>query len=397
MDNFSEIKQVYDTNILPTYPRYPVAFAKGAGCRLWDTAGKEYIDFASGIGVNSVGHSHPKWVEAVCAQAGTLTHVSNLYYTKAGAILAEKLCEISGMKGVFFSNSGAEAVEGVIKTARKYSNDKYGENAARHTIITLEGSFHGRTMAALTATGQEKFHKHFHPFMQGFRYVPANDFAALEAEAEKNDVCALLLEPIQGEGGVNPLDAEYLQKAAALCAKNDWLLITDEVQTGIGRTGEWFAFQNYGIKPDAVAVAKGIAGGLPFGGFMLGEKARGVLSAGDHGTTYGGTPLCAAAALSVLEILTPVLPKIKEKGDYIREKITAMNLPFVKEIRGAGLMIGIKIEGTAHTEVVAKLLEAGLVTLPAGADVLRFLPPLIIEKDDMDAGLEILKATFEAL
>jgi len=378
--------------ILPTYPRYPVTFVKGTGCKLYDTDGKEYIDFASGIGVNSVGHSHPKWVEAVCAQAATLSHVSNLYYTQPVGELAKKLCEISGMKGVFFSNSGAEAVEGVIKTARKYSNDKYGEG--RHTIITLEGSFHGRTMAALTATGQpEKFHKHFHPFVQGFRYIPVNDIAALESEAEKTDICALMLEPIQGEGGVMPLDAAYLKKAQEICNKNDWLLITDEVQTGIARTGEWFAYQSYGIKPDAVTFAKGIAGGLPYGGFLLGEKAQATLGAGDHGTTYGGNLVCAAAALSVLEILTPILPTIKEKGEYIRKKVQQMNLPHVKEIRGNGLMIGIKLEGIPHTEVVANLLKAGLVTLPAGSDVLRFLPPLVISTEEIDAGLKILHET----
>ena len=392
MKNFDDIKNLYDENILPTYPKYPVAFVKGSGSRLWDTSGKEYIDFASGIGVNSVGHSHPKWVDAVFSQASLLSHVSNLYYTQPGAVLARKLCEISGLNGAFFCNSGAESVEGVIKAARKYSNDKYG--AGRHTIITLEGSFHGRTMAALTATGQDKFHKHFHPFMPGFRYVPANDFAALEAESKANDVCALLLEPIQGEGGVMPLDDGYLYQAAEFCSKNDWLLITDEVQTGIGRTGTWFAFQNYGIKPDALTFAKGIAGGLPLGGFLLGEKMHKTLGVGDHGTTYGGNPVCAAAALAVLEILEPVLPSVQEKGMYISDKIAAMDLPQVKEIRGMGLMLGIKLEGIAHTEAVTKLLEAGLVALPAGADVLRFLPPLTISTEDIDAGLTILKKAF---
>ncbi|MCL1863541.1 MAG: aspartate aminotransferase family protein [Defluviitaleaceae bacterium] len=378
--------------ILPTYPRYPVTFVKGVGCKLYDDSGKEYIDFASGIGVNSVGHSHPKWVEAVCAQAATLSHVSNLYYTQPGGELAKKLCAISDMKGVFFSNSGAESVEGAIKTVRKYSNNKYGDDAGRNTIITLHGSFHGRTMAALTATGQpEKFHKHFHPFMPGFRYIPANDISTLEAEAKNTDICALMLEPVQGEGGVMPLDAKYLQKAEEICAKNDWLLIVDEVQTGIGRTGDWFAYQGYGIKPDAVTFAKGIAGGLPYGGFLLGEKAHSVLGAGDHGTTYGGNLVCAAAALSVLEILTPILPTIKEKGEYIIKKVKAMNLPCVKEIRGKGLMLGIKLEGIPHTEAVANLLKAGLVALPAGTDVLRFLPPLIITTEEIDAGLAILQ------
>jgi acetylornithine/N-succinyldiaminopimelate aminotransferase len=307
-------------------------------------------------------------------------------------VLAQKLCGISDMKGVFFSNSGAEANEGVIKAARKYSFDRYG--AGRHTIITLEGSFHGRLGATLKATGQEKFHKEcFAPFMEGFRFVTPNDFSALEAQMKENDVCALLIELVQGEGGVNPLCAEYVQKAAELCAKNDWLLIADEVQTGIGRVGEWFAFQDYKVTPDAVCFAKGIAGGLPLGGFLLGEKMHKTLNAGDHATTYGGNLVCAAAALAVLEILEPILPSVKEKGAYICDRIKAMKLPYVKEIRAKGLMIGIKLEGIAHTEAVAKLLESGLLALPAGTDVLRLLPPLVIEKDDMDAGLDIIEKT----
>jgi acetylornithine/N-succinyldiaminopimelate aminotransferase len=391
MKNFDEIKHSYDQNILPTYGRYPDAFVSGQGCRLWDTAGKEYIDFASGVGVDSVGHSHPKWVDAVCSQAGVLSHVSNLFYTQPGAILAEKLTALSGLKKAFFCNSGAESVEGVIKTARKYSSDKYG--AGRHTIITLKGSFHGRTLAALTATGQEKFHKHYHPFVQGFRYVEPNDFAALEAEAKTGDVCAFMFEPIMGEGGVMPLDSEYLRQAQKLCEKHDWLFISDEVQTGMGRTGEWFGFQNSGIKPDAITFAKGIAGGLPLGGFILGEKMQATLGAGDHGTTYGGNLICCAAALAVLEILTPVISQVNEKGAYIRKKVSEMNLPCVKEIRGAGLMLGFRLEGVANTEAVSKLLSAGLVTLTAGSDILRFLPPLTIETSDIDAGLAILKET----
>jgi len=387
--NFNEMKNLYDENILPTYGRYAVAFERGLGCRLWDTAGKEYIDFASGIAVNSVGHSHPKWVKAVCEQAGVLCHVSNLFYTKPGGLLAEKLTSLADMSGLFFCNSGAEAVEGVIKAARKYSSDKYGQTK-RHTIITLQGSFHGRTLAALTATGQDKFHKHFHPFVEGFRYIPPNDFAALESELG-DDVCAFMFEPVLGEGGVLPLDAEYLQRAAALCKERDILLISDEVQTGIGRTGAWFGFQNSGIKPDMITFAKGIAGGLPLGGFMVGNKPSKTLGPGDHGTTYGGTPVCCAAALATLEIIEPILPQVNEKGAYIRQKIAEMNLPCVTEIRGEGLMLGLKLAGITNTDAVAKLLAAGLVALPAGADILRFLPPLTIETADIDAGLKILK------
>ncbi|MCL2047282.1 MAG: acetylornithine/succinylornithine family transaminase [Defluviitaleaceae bacterium] len=392
----SELKPIYDTHISATYLRYPVAFHRGGGCRLYSPEGKEYIDFASGIGVSSVGHSHPKWLNAVNQQAALLTHVSNLYYTEPGAVLAEKLCQISGMKGVFFSNSGAESVEGAIKVARKYSHDKYG--GGRHTILTLQNSFHGRTMAALTATGQpEKFHKdYFYPFVQGFEYVPANDFAAMEAY-DKGTVCAVIIELVQGEGGVLPLCGEYVKNVAALCQKNDWLLIADEVQTGIGRVGHWFAYQNYGIMPDVVPFAKGIAGGLPFGGFLLGEKVRNTLGAGDHGTTYGANLVCAAAALAVLEILEPILPSIKEKGEYICEKIQAMNLPCVKEIRAKGLMLGVQLHGITPAHAVTALLENGLVALSAGADVLRFLPPLVIEKKDIDDGLAIMEKTLDKL
>jgi len=381
------IKNLSDQHILPTYARFPVAFTKGKGCRLWDADGKEYIDFMSGIGVISVGHAHPAWLEAVTAQAQDLAHVSNLFYTGPGAKLAKRLCEISGnMAGIFFSNSGAEANEGLIKTARKYSRDKYGEGRA--TIITLEGSFHGRTVTTLAANGQEKFHHHFHPFTPGFRYVKPGDMQALEAQGD--DVCAVLIEVIQGEGGVVPLDAEYVQSLAKLCKQRDWLLMVDEVQTGIGRTGKWFGYQHFGISPDAISIAKGIGGGLPFGGFMVSEKLQGTLGPGDHGSTYGGNPICAAAALAVLDILEPLLPQVTANGEYICDKIKAMNLPQVSEIRGRGLMIGLKIKDKPPAEINAKLLESGLAALTAGTDILRLLPPLTIDKTDIDTGLKIL-------
>jgi len=381
-------QQMTNQHILHTYARNPVTFTKGRGCRLWDANGKEYIDFMSGIGVASVGHSHPAWIQAITDQVQDLAHVSNLFYTEPGAKLARRLCAISGgMAGVFFSNSGAEANEGLIKTARKYSRDKYGEGRA--TIITLEDSFHGRTITTLAATGQDKFHNHFHPFTQGFRHVPAGDMAALEAQGE--DVCALLIEPIQGEGGVMPLDAEYVQAAAELCRKRDWLLLVDEVQTGIGRTGKWFGFQHFDIAPDGLSFAKGIAGGLPFGGFIVADKLCQTLGPGDHGSTYGGNLVCAAAALAVLDILEPLLPQISANGDYMRERIGAMNLEPVAEVRGRGLMIGIKIKNHPPATLNAKLLEAGLAALTAGTDILRFLPPLIIERDDIDAGLKIMQ------
>jgi len=382
-----KIKSQYDSNVLTTYGRYPVAFSKGKGCRLWDASGKEYIDFMSGIGVCSVGHSHPKWVEAVAAQAGELAHVSNLYYTKPGGELAEKLCALSGMSGVFFANSGAESSEGLIKLARKYSKDKYG--SGRHVVLTLKDSFHGRTLAALTATGQDKFHHHFDPFVPGFRYVSAGDMTALKSEG--NDVCALLIEIVQGEGGVKPLDADYIKQASELCKQRDWLLMIDEVQTGIGRTGRWFGFQHYDVQPDAVSFAKGIAGGLPLGGFLVNDKLRNVLGPGDHATTYGGNLICCAAALATIEILEPILPQVEEKGEYIRNRIKAMKLPNVAGVRGKGLMLGVEIKGLTPGEANLKLLDAGLASLTAGTDVVRFLPPLVIEKNDMDAGLDIFE------
>ena len=386
-----ELKEQYNSHVLTTYGRYPVSFVSGSGCRLWDSSGKEYIDFMSGIGVCSIGHGNPTWIEAIVAQAGELTHVSNLYYTEPGGQLAERLCNISGLSGVFFSNSGAEANEGLFKVARKYSKDKYG--SGRHNIITLQDSFHGRTLATITATGQDKFHQHFDPFMPGFRHVPAGDISALEAQ--KDDVCALLIELIQGEGGVNPLDSDYVKQAAKLCQERDWLLMIDEVQTGIGRTGSWFAFQDYGIAPDAVSFAKGIAGGLPLGGFLVNEKLHNVLGPGDHATTYGGNLICCSAALAVLDILEPILPQISEKGDYIRKKVQAMNLPLVAGVRGKGLMVGIKIKDIPPGDINIKLLESGLAGLTAGTDVIRFLPPLIISTADIDAGLEIFESVMK--
>ncbi|MCL2616843.1 MAG: aminotransferase class III-fold pyridoxal phosphate-dependent enzyme, partial [Defluviitaleaceae bacterium] len=294
---------------------------------------------------------------------------------------------------VFFSNSGAEANEGLIKLARKYSVSKYGEG--RSSVLTLKGSFHGRTLATLIATGQDRFHHSFGPFPEGFRHVEPGNVAELEAQG--NDVCALILEPIQGEGGVNPLDTEYVKEAARICRERDWLLLLDEVQTGIGRTGHWFAFQDMGIEPDAISFAKGIAGGLPIGGFIVSERLRETLVAGDHATSFGGNLVCCAAALATLDVLEGVLPSVAEKGAYIREKIEAMNLPNVEAVRGKGLMIGVKVTGLPPAEINAKLIAAGLASLTAGSDVIRLLPPLVIEKDDIDAGLEIFERVFKSL
>ena len=388
--NLDELKALDQSYVMPTYARFPVAVDHGKGATLYSPDGKEYIDFTSGIGVNSVGYANETWIKAVTEQAGKLAHISNLFYSEPYAKLAKVLCERSGMSDVFFANSGAEANEGLIKLARKYSFDKYGKG--RGTVITLRNSFHGRTMNTLTATGQDVFHNYFFPFPDGFRYAePSVD--GVESVAG-HDVCAVMLELVQGEGGVMPMEQEFVHDLAVLCAERDWLLLVDEVQTGIGRTGTLFAFQQYGILPDAVSFAKGIGGGLPLGGFLASEKCRDVLTAGTHGSTFGGNPICCAGGLAVLDILNEdLLASVKEKGRYLRNAIEAMELPCLGATRGLGLMIGIDVTGE-HTnkELAAKLVENGLLVLTAGPG-LRLLPPLVITKEEMDRGLAILRKT----
>ena len=388
---YEEIKALDEQYVMHSYARFPVALDHGQGSTVWDTEGKEYIDFSSGIAVSSLGYNHPLWVKAVTEQATKLAHISNLFYTEPYAKVAQKLCTRTGMSNVFFSNSGAEANEGMIKLARKYSYDKYGKG--RGTIITLHKSFHGRTITTLAATGQDKFHDYFFPFTEGFRYGDANDIDSIEAVAG-HDVCAVMFELIQGEGGVNPLEMEFVQKVADLCAKRDWLLLIDEVQTGVGRTGSLFAFQQFGIQPDVVSFAKGIAGGLPFGGVMANEKCSKVFSAGTHGTTFGGNPVAAAAAAQVLDVIDDeMMQTVKEKGAYIREQIEAMNLPCLGETCGMGLMIGVEVKGEkTNRELAAKLIEHGLLILTAGTK-LRILPPLVITKEEIDKALTIMKET----
>ena len=386
--NFTQIKELDQRYVLQTYSRNPVAIDHGRGATLWDTEGKEYIDFTSGIGVCSLGYGNEAWAKAIYDQAMKLGHISNLFYTEPYARLASKLVPAAGMAAVFFGNSGAEANEGMIKTARKYSFDKYGPG--RSTIITLNNSFHGRTITTLKATGQDHFHEFFFPFTEGFRYADANDMASLQAAAG-DDVCAVMMELIQGEGGVNPLDADYVQAVAKLCADKDWLLLIDEVQTGVGRTGTLFAYQQFGVQPDVVSFAKGIAGGLPFGGFMTNEKCRAVLGPGDHGSTFGGNPMAAAAGCVVLDTMTPeFLEQVKAKGQYLRDGIAALNSPCVSGVRGMGLMIGVGVQGMTHRELKDKLMAAGLLTLTAGKDTLRLLPPLVISREEMDKGLAIM-------
>ncbi len=384
------IKGLTHRYIMNTYGRFPVALDHGEGATLYDPEGRAYIDFTSGIGVTALGYGNQPWAEDVADQAKKLGHVSNLFYTEPPARLAEILCQRTGESAVFFANGGGEANEGMIKLARKYSFDKYGQG--RSAIVTLKNSFHGRTITTLKATGQEVFHNYFFPFTEGFRYAPANDLEALKAQ-DQGDVCAVMVELVQGEGGVLPLDKDYVKALEALCAEKDWLLLVDEVQTGVGRTGTLFAFQQYDILPDAVSFAKGIAGGLPMSGLLANERCRDVLGPGMHATTFGGNPVCAAAGLVVQEVLSDeFLKEVREKGAYLRRSIEAMNLPCFGKTRGLGLMIGIEVrEGWTNREIAGRLIENGLLILTAGPGM-RLLPPLVITRDEMDTGLEIMKA-----
>ena len=388
---FEEIRALDEQYVMHAYGRNPVAIDHGKGATVWDVAGREYIDFTSGIGVCSLGYGDEGWQRAIANQTAKLGHISNMFYTEPYVNVAQKLCTRTGMSNVMFANSGAEANEAMIKLARKYSFDRYGKG--RGTILTLHNSFHGRTITTLAATGQDVFHNYFFPFTEGFRYADANDLDSVEAVAG-HDVCGVMMELVQGEGGVLPLDVKFVQAVADLCAKRDWLLLIDEVQTGVGRTGTLFAFQQYGIRPDVVSFAKGIAGGLPFGGIMANEKCREVFSPGTHGTTFGGNPVSAAAASYVLDRVDDgMLAQVREKGEYLRRAIGELALPCLGETRGLGLMIGIEVKGErTNKELAAALIANGLLCLTAGPG-LRLLPPLVITKEEMDKGLAVMKAT----
>lgn len=377
--------------IMHTYGRYDVALKSGKGAVAYDENGKIYIDVSSGIGVNSLGYCNDGWVEAVTKQAGTIQHMSNYFYSEQASSLAEKLCNLTGLSKVCFGNSGAEANECAIKIARKYSFDKYGEG--RNGIITLKNSFHGRTVTTLSATGQDVFHNYFFPFTEGFSYVEAGDMNALKNAVNKN-TCAVMLELIQGEGGVNILDKDYVQSLVKFCNDNDILVIVDEVQTGIGRTGKLFAFENYEILPDLVTVAKGLGGGLPIGLCMCGEKLKDVMSPSTHGTTFGANPVVCAGANYVLYTITAdgFLDEVNKKGAYIEEKVSKFEN--VKNVRRMGLMIGIELEsGNAH-DIAVKCVENGLLIITA-KNLLRMLPPLVITYDEIDEALKILENTLK--
>lgn len=371
------------------YGRFDVAISSGKGSTVWDENGKEYIDFGSGIGVTAFGIADDEWKSAVEAQLDKIQHTSNLYYTKPCADLAMMLCEKTGMKKVFFANSGAEANEGMIKFARKYSFDKYGEG--RKTIITLVNSFHGRTITTLSATGQESFHTVFGPFTPGFKYCPANDIKALK-EMITDDVCAIMFECIQGEGGVLNLTKEFVDEIANIAAEKDILIAVDEVQTGNGRTGKYFAYMNFGITPDIVSTAKGLAGGLPMGAVLFGEKLKDTVTPGSHGSTFGGNPIAAAGAISIVSrINDEFLAKVADKGNYIREYLA--DCSGVKSISGMGLMLGIETKKPAK-EIAAECLEQGLLVLTAKTKI-RLLPALNISKKELNKGLKILKEVIE--
>ena len=375
--------------IAPTYRRFPVEIVSGKGATAYDVNGKKYIDMGSGIATNTFGYADTEWVAAVTEQLNLYSHTSNLYYTSPCARLAELLCTRTGMCRVFFGNSGAEANEGAIKTARKYSFDKYGEG--RSKIVTLQNSFHGRTITTLAATGQEVFHTTFMPFTEGFCHVPANDIDAMMA-AMTDDVCAVMVEFVQGEGGVNALDKEYVSAIAAACAERDILLIADEVQTGNGRTGTLYAFEQFGVKPDIISTAKGLGGGLPIGAVILGEKVKDTLSAGTHGSTFGGNPACAAGALNVISRLDDnFLAEVRAKSEYIFARLASMK--GVISVSGLGLMIGIKAEKPTP-EIISAGIERGVLFLSA-KDKLRLLPPLNITYEEIDEALAVLAQILE--
>ncbi len=390
--SFESIKQLHDDALMPTYGRFPVALKGGKGATAVDEDGKEYIDFGSGIGVTSLGYCDEGYIDAVTAQLKTAQHFSNLYYNKTQIDCAASLCRRTGMARVFFGNSGAEANECAIKLARKYSFDKYGKG--RSTVITLCNSFHGRTVTTLAATGQDVFHNYFFPFTGDFRYVPANDLDALLSIAD-DTVCAVMLECVQGEGGVMPLDTAYIQAVRALCSERDWVMIVDEVQTGIGRTGKLLAVEHSGVKPDVVTLAKGLGGGLPIGACLCADGFENVMSAGMHGSTFGGNPVVCAAASYILDTVdTPeFLKAVANKGDYIRRRLG--NMAHVKEVRGKGMMLGVVLEDDiAAKDVAAKCLENGLLILTAKT-LLRLLPPLSISEEELEKGLTILENTLK--
>jgi len=380
-----------------TYGRQPLALVKGDGCRVWDADGKEYLDFVAGLAVCNLGHAHPEVARAAAEQLAKLVHVSNLYYTAPMTELAEELVRLSFADRVFFANSGAEVNEGAIKLCRRYSRERYGEG--RHFIISTYNSFHGRTLGALSATGQEKFHKGFEPLLEGFIFVPFNDLEAAARAADER-VCAVLVEPIQGEGGVCLPDADYLAGLRRLCDDQGLLLVFDEVQTGLGRTGELFAHEHYGVTPDVMTLAKALANGLPMGALLTTEDAARAFVPGTHASTFGGGPVIAAAALTALRLLSQpeFLAQVRVKGQYVKNSLKLLQEQFtvIKEIRGLGLMWGIELDREGGP-VVDFCRERGLLLNCTQGNVIRLLPPLTVNLDEINRGLQILTAALVAV
>ena len=379
-----QVKSQDQAYILHTYGRVDAALVKGRNARAWDVDGKEYIDFTAGIGVNALGYCDPEWSAAVAGQAGKIQHMCNYYYCPENTALAQELSQASGMAKAFFCNSGAEANECAVKIARKY-----GEKRGAYRIVTLENSFHGRTLTTLAATGQEGFHREFLPLTEGFLYAQAGDLAGIQALLD-GSVCAVMLEMVQGEGGVIPMDEGFVKGLAQLCREKDVLLLIDEVQTGIGRTGRFFAYQGYRVQPDVVTCAKGIAGGLPMGACLVSERLGDILQPGQNGSTFGGNPIASAAARVVVRRVSEpdFLQSVAEKGAYFREKLEAM--PQVEYVRGRGLMLGVKLKEKDAHDVLVQCAKAGLLILTA-KELVRFLPPLTITQEDIDQGLAIFQ------
>ena len=384
-----------EESILHTYNRFPVMFDHGEGCYLYDTEGKKYLDFAAGIAVNALGYHYPGYDEALKAQIDKLTHISNLYYNEPMSEAGEKLVKASGLAKAFFTNSGTEAIEGALKAARKYAYTKYGKEAQKYEIIAMNHSFHGRSMGALSVTGTEHYREPFEPLIGGVKFADFNDLESVKAQIT-DKTCAIITEVVQGEGGIYPAQKEFLEGLRALCDENDIILIFDEIQCGMGRTGYYFAWQSYGVKPDVMTCAKALGCGVPVGAFVLGEKAAAAsLVPGDHGTTYGGNPFVCAAVRKVFDIFEQdgILAHVQELTPYLEEKLDTLveKYPIVAARRGKGFMQGLVIEGATVGSVVTKALENGLLVISAGSDVLRLVPPLVITKEHIDEMIEKLE------
>ena len=377
--------------IMNTYNQFPIVLEKGNGVYLWDSEGKKYIDFVAGIAVNALGYNDADYVKEISLQLTKLQHCSNLYWMIPSIELGEKLIQNSCFDKVFYCNSGAEAVESAIKLSKKYGNKIHGEDC--YEIITMKKSFHGRTMATITATGQEKYKNGFKPLLPGFSYVEFNDFNELENTVSEN-TCAIIIEPIQGEGGIYPAEKSYLQKVRSLCDKNDIVLVFDEVQCGIGRTGELFAYQLFDVYPDIITLAKGLGGGFPIGAMLAIQSKADAFQPGDHASTFGGNQLACVAGKVVLKKLLNdgVLENVKKQGVYLKEKLVELQEKYeiIIDVRGYGLMLGIELNGNFTKQIINKCMEKGLLLVGAGENIIRFLPPLIITKKEIDKGMEIL-------